>query len=216
MKKIISFSLWGNSTKYTIGAIKNAKLANEIYPDWISRFYIGSDVSTDIIDQIRSYSNTEIIIQTAENNWSGMFWRFDALCDTDIEYVIFRDTDSRLSLREKYAVDDWIASRKTFHIMRDHPFHNFPILGGMWGCKKNTYDLCTILNSWYRGNYYGADYEFLKDKIAPIAATDNITHDSFFEKKPFPKPRIGTEFVGDVFDDQDNRNPNFQKFITDI
>jgi len=34
-KKIISFSLWGDKPMYTIGAIKNAKLAEEIYPGWI-------------------------------------------------------------------------------------------------------------------------------------------------------------------------------------
>ena len=31
--KIISFSLWGQDPKYTIGAIRNAELAREIYQD---------------------------------------------------------------------------------------------------------------------------------------------------------------------------------------
>jgi len=34
MKKIISFSLWGDNPVYTQGAIRNAELAKEIYPDW--------------------------------------------------------------------------------------------------------------------------------------------------------------------------------------
>ena len=38
MKKIIAFSLWGDQPKYTVGAIKNADLAKEIYPDWTCRF----------------------------------------------------------------------------------------------------------------------------------------------------------------------------------
>ena len=39
MKKIISFSLWGNSPKYLIGALKNADLAKEFYRDWECHFY---------------------------------------------------------------------------------------------------------------------------------------------------------------------------------
>lgn len=213
MSKIISFSLWGNNPKYTVGAIKNAELANKIYPGWTCRFYIGSDVPIQIVDELKSISNTEIILKIDNNNWTGMFWRFDTLCDKNIECSIFRDTDSRLSFRERYAVDDWLSSNKTFHIMRDHPFHGFPILGGMWGCKQNTYNLCEILQNWSKGNYYGTDYDFLQKGIMPIAATDNMTHDPFFEQKPFPKDRIGNEFVGDVFDANDCRDPNFYKLI---
>ena len=34
MKKVISFSLWGKNPTYTIGAIKNAELASQFYPDF--------------------------------------------------------------------------------------------------------------------------------------------------------------------------------------
>ena len=38
------------------------------------------------------------------------------------------------SQRERDAVDEWIASNKTFHIMRDHIWHDgIEILAGMWG-----------------------------------------------------------------------------------
>ena len=40
MKKVISFSLWGNNPTYNIGAIKNAELAKEFYPDFECWFYI--------------------------------------------------------------------------------------------------------------------------------------------------------------------------------
>ena len=39
-KKVISFSLYGNDPKYCVGAIKNAKLAKYIYPDWVCRFKV--------------------------------------------------------------------------------------------------------------------------------------------------------------------------------
>ncbi len=60
MKKIISFSLWGDNPKYTIGAIRNAELTPIIYPGWISRFYCGESVPTEIIKTLISLPNTEV------------------------------------------------------------------------------------------------------------------------------------------------------------
>ena len=54
----------------------------------------------------------------------------------DVDVMISRDTDSRVSHREMIAVNKWLESDKGFHIMRDHPWHTTKILGGMWGCRK--------------------------------------------------------------------------------
>ena len=48
-----------------------------------------------------------------------------------------RDLDSRFSDREKEAVSNWLQSNSSFHIMRDHPDQGIPMLGSMWGWKKN-------------------------------------------------------------------------------
>jgi hypothetical protein len=135
MKKIIAFSLWGNNPKYTIGAVKNANLTNEIYNGWISRFYCGKSVPEDILNQLKSIYNCEVIVMDEEGDWSGMFWRFLPASESDVEVMLSRDCDSRLNLREKTAVDEWMKSYKSFHIMRDHPWHGTQILGGMWGVK---------------------------------------------------------------------------------
>lgn len=211
---IISFSLWGNNPKYTIGAIKNAELAQSIYTDWVCRFYIDNTVPNEIIDILKSLPNTEIINKNIDGNWTGMFWRFESSYDKNAKLIIFRDTDSRLSLREKYAVDEWIKSDKTFHIMRDHPYHNFPILGGMWGYKNNNkYPMQILLESFNKTNNYGTDYKFLAEELYPLIADDKMVHDEFFDKKPFPRPRKETEFIGDVFDENNLRHPEYQKYI---
>lgn len=211
--KIISFSLWGNNPKYTIGAIRNAELARKIYPDWKCKFYVGKDVSNDIIESLNSIDNTTVSLKEG-GDWSGMFWRFESAYDEGTSISIFRDTDSRLSMREKYAVDEWLESDKTFHIMRDHPYHRFPILGGMWGFKNNPkYDFKTMIDSFDMQDRYGTDYEFFIKEVYPLIGNDKIVHDPFFDKIDFPKPRIGTEFVGDVFDENDNRHSEFWKQI---
>ena len=44
MKKIISFSLWGDKAMYTVGAILNAQLAQEHFPEWTCVFYYDKTV----------------------------------------------------------------------------------------------------------------------------------------------------------------------------
>ncbi len=160
-KKIISFSLWGNEPMYTVGAIRNAELAKEIYPDWICRFYVGDDVNEDIIGKLKSFDNTEVIVMVEEkNDWQGMFWRFYVIDNGDVDYVIFRDTDSRLTIREKEAVNEWIGSGRYFHIMRDHPYHTEAIMGGMWGCKPK--ELISKINEEVYSNGLSAVSELKK------------------------------------------------------
>jgi len=137
MKKIISYSLWGDKPMYNVGAIHNAHLANEIYPGWISRFYLGRSVPNETIKEIKAIDNTQIVIVESADDWTGMFWRFFAIDDSDV--TIFRDTDSRLSNRERIAVNEWLESYQPLHIMRDHPLHSERIMGGMWGVKSKAF-----------------------------------------------------------------------------
>jgi hypothetical protein len=216
MKKIISFSLWGENPKYTIGAIKNAKLASVIYPDWICRFYCGKSVPKNIIEQLESQKNVEIIEMGEQGDWTGMFWRFYACEDSDV--MISRDTDSRLSLREKIAVDEWLNSYKEFHIMRDHPYHKTEILGGMWGCRNGILkNIKKLIDDYNKGDFWQVDQNFLREKIYPLVVNQSIIHDSYLkyntDSKKFPTERINKEFVGDVFDENDIRHPEYFKFL---
>jgi hypothetical protein len=208
MKKVISFSLWGDSPKYTVGAIKNAELAIKYYTDWKFKYYVGSSVPNQIVYYLETFSNTEIVHKKDLGDWSSMFWRFETCYNDDSDLVIFRDTDSRISRREEIAVNEWIESDKNFHIMRDHPYHNFPILGGMWGMKKNNkYNLQLMLEDFvknYAQNRYGTDYAFLGNILYPIIKEDCLVHDPIFENKPFPLTRNELEFIGQVFDENNN------------
>jgi hypothetical protein len=204
MKKIISFSLWGNNPIYTIGAIRNAELSPIIYPGWICRFYIGKSTDYKIIEQLKQFSHVEVIEMDVDGDWTGMFWRFYPASEEDVDVMISRDCDSRLSEREKLAVNEWLNSDKGFHIMRDHPYHNTAILGGMWGSKKNVVpQMRQLIDEYLKGNFWQVDQNFLKQKIYPIVKNNSIVHDEFFEKKSFPKDRNPLYFVGQAFDEND-------------
>lgn len=47
-----------------------------------------------------------------------------------------RDSDSRLNARDRFAVEEWIESKKNIHSIRDHIHHCNPMNGGMWGGTK--------------------------------------------------------------------------------
>jgi len=205
MKKIISFCLWGENPRYTIGALKNADLAKTIYPDWVCRYYIGKSTPNKIITELCDKDNTELFIMNESGDWRGMFWRFLPASDSDVSVMISRDTDSRLSEREKEAVDQWLDSDKGFHIMRDHPAHGTEILGGMWGAKVGSIpEMKSLISDYSKGDFWQVDQNFLRTIIYPIVNNRSFVHDEYFEKKRFPSKRENRFFVGQAFNADDS------------
>jgi hypothetical protein len=201
--KYISFSLWGDKPIYNIGAIRNAEQSKEIYPDWKVIIYYDNSVPNKTINSLKKL-DVELIDMSLELI-SGPFWRFLASDLNDCKYAIFRDTDSRISIREKLAVDEWILSGKSLHVMRDHPYHKIPagnnelgILAGMWGIKGNLISINEMLTNFKLSNSYnyGHDQLFLK-QIYSHYTNDMVIHDEFFENNPFPIGRNDERFIGE-------------------
>jgi hypothetical protein len=200
MKKVISFSLWGNDPRYTLGALQNASLARIVYPGWTCRFYIGRSTSNTIISLLECYDNVEVVTMQEDGDWTGMFWRFMAVADPEVDVCIVRDCDSRLWFRERQAVDEWLASDKDFHIMRDNPQHGTEILGGMWGARSGLLNnMKELIESYVKGDYWQVDQNFLRDVIYPLVFSNSFVHDEYFERKPFPGTRDPRHFVGQAY-----------------
>ncbi len=70
-----------------------------------------------------------------------MLWRFAPMADPLVQEFHSRDLDSTVSQREVDAVNDWIETKYSFHIMRDNPYHRATILGGMFGIKLTSISL---------------------------------------------------------------------------
>jgi len=204
MKKVISFSLWGSSPKYCVGAIKNAQLAFKHYPGWVCRYHVGSSTPQKYVEELENFSNTEILLRKEEGNWNGMFWRFLDASDLNVDVMISRDADSRLNNREAAAVKEWLDGDKKFHIMRDHPHHATEILGGMWGVRNHFLgDMKHLINKYAKGDFWQVDQNFLREIIFPIVKNNCLVHDEFFGGKNFPTKRAGLEFVGQVFNENE-------------
>lgn len=209
MKRVIAFSLWGKSPKYCVGAVKNVVEARKHYPGWECWFYCGKSVPTEIVQSLKE-EGAKVILRDEEGDWTGMFWRFEPITDPEVEVMISRDTDSRLSRREAVAVKEWLDSGKLFHVMRDHPAHATEILGGMWGARKPILgDLMHLMRAYVKGNFWQVDQNFLKEVVWPRVSYTTHTNDEFFAKSPFPETRIGDEFVGQVYDENDAPNSEY-------
>tara|TARA_R110002124_G_scaffold116567_1_gene273189 strand:- start:7267 stop:7935 length:669 start_codon:yes stop_codon:yes gene_type:complete len=198
--KVIAFSLWGDNPKYTLGALQNLSLAKLVYPDWVCRFYVGQSTPRSIVAMLKEFDNAEIIEMDEAGDWTGMFWRFLAAGDPNIDVLIVRDCDSRLWFREKAAVDEWLASDKDFHIMRDNPQHGIEILGGMWGVRKRLlFNIRDLVNNYTKGDFWQVDQHFLRDIVYPFVKDNSFVHDEFFANNPFPTPRDEKHFVGQSY-----------------
>jgi hypothetical protein len=126
MKDVIAYSLWGDHPMYWVSALRNIELAQKYFPGWICRFYIDKNCKQELIDTIKG-DNVEVVLVDSKDSFHGMFWRFWASEDPDVDVFLSRDCDSRFSNREVSAINEWLASDKDFHIMRDHPYQMLAI-----------------------------------------------------------------------------------------
>lgn len=118
-KRIISFSLFGNNSKYIEPAVLNTQLAPVLFPGWTCRFYVDDSVSAEAIQRFRNNGAEVIKVGAPLDNWPGTMWRFLAINDPEVEYVIFRDADSIICYRDAAAVSEWIKSGTLFHTIRE-------------------------------------------------------------------------------------------------
>ena len=141
---VISMSLYGSDPRYTNGALQNAHLFKDIYPQWKLRIYAPKmeslkqhsnlKVPVDIINQLKSLDVDIIFMDVQKTKIKPMMWRFLVAEDIIVDRFIVPDIDSHLIKRDALEVEKWIQPGKAFHCIQDHPGHiNWPVSGGLWG-----------------------------------------------------------------------------------
>lgn len=203
--KIISYSLWGDNPRYTLGTIKNVELAKEIFPDWKVKIFYDNTVPNHIIQQLNTHSNV-ILEDMSSNTISPYFWRFFELFVSDENVILSRDVDSRLSLREKSCVDFWLSSNKKYIVIRDHVRHyDFPVLAGMWGIKgKFNKEYFDLMLQYGQQNFYTIDQIYIQDILWNIMKQDCYIF-GIHENEQFNLSRknILPHFIGQGYDEND-------------
>jgi hypothetical protein len=181
---IIAFSLFGRDSKYCETAILNVQDQPSVYPYWVCRFYIDDSVPKNVINRLRDCGAQIVRVDGPVAQWPGEMWRLLALNDPQAHRILFRDADSIISLREAHAVEQWIASDKRFHMMRDNGACTELILAGLWGVVAGSLPpLDRLMERFMRvplESRHFADQRFLRQYIWPYARTSLMQHDSVF------------------------------------
>lgn len=183
-KRIISFSLFGNSSKYIEPAVLNTQLAPVLFPGWTCRFYVDDSVPAEAIQRFKANGAEVIHIDPQLRNWPGTMWRFLAINDPEVEYVIFRDADSIICYRDAASVSEWIKSGALFHTIRDSGSHTALILAGMWGAKAGAVPnmrerIQNFIDSGYSSRHF-ADQDFLEKELWAYIRQNLFAHDRLF------------------------------------
>jgi hypothetical protein len=179
--KVFSFSLWGNEVRYTKGALAVCDQVVQLFPGFWCWFYVHISVPSEVIAALREKPNVRVCIMDGDLATSKpMMWRFNAIDHPDCEVMMPRDTDTRFYLREKFAIQEWLESGKTFHIMRDCPHHWERIMGGMFGTRRVAWSWFDKIALWPQSGHRDYDQVFLKEVIYPLMKDDMMVHDSFY------------------------------------
>lgn len=216
---LVSFSLYGSNPKYLSGIIKNSELIRHYLPNWQMRVYCGADVPKSTIETLIQ-NGCQVELQ--ENSWhpNGMFWRYLPIGEKGIRNIAFRDADSRISSRDVTALEEWLKSKSPVHIIRDHPFHQTPILGGLWGINNEKIEL---LDFWSLadnfGVSFGEDQRFLSLYVYPIVRKYAFVHDNYFAFEPKTlRHHLGydsLEFMGESYSENDVADSELRKIAVD-
>lgn len=198
MNKIISISVWGNDPRYIVGAKRQASLAKKYFPEW--KFYI-------YCDNKEHYKDVDAtIIEVKDDTW-GAFWRFEPFFESEDNIVLSRDADSRFTIREVSAINEWLLSDKKLHLIRDHEAHfGFPIMAGLFGIKgKLSQEVKNAMIAAMSNKAYLSDQIFLKDIVYPQLQDSCMIHtlESGWFKDTRSRMMNRFSFCGNGYDEND-------------
>lgn len=147
MKKVISFSLFGERLYYRqyLPAIIRSCLV--LFPGWEIRVYHDETIfrhyyGSALISLYRKGIINLIYMGKSNAMAKSMLWRLAPLWDENVELFLCRDLDYIPTLRERFLIEEFIQSKASVHTISDHDAHGIELMGGMIGFKnKNIKDL---------------------------------------------------------------------------
>lgn len=202
LRKIISFSLYGDSDEYYTKFILNTPLYKEYFFDFEIFLYAEINLATKLEYHCK-LNNICLILKERLSEADGMFWRFEPIINELGDLCVVRDVDYLPSSFELNLLNEFFSSNKGFHILRTHYDHKMPILGGLFAIKKECYHHFIIgYNNWIKKNiysniYYNDDQLFLAKYVYNEIKEKSLIHTSnvafLFEKYKVINP--GDKFI---------------------
>jgi Flp pilus assembly protein TadD len=192
---VIAYSLWGNEPRYHVPLLENARILQHLFPGWTMRVYHDATVDPAYLEHLRArgVALRPMALPPGLPVHRKLLWRFDVAADPSVRRFLCRDADSLLTVKERVAVDAWLASAFPFHAMRDWYTHTDLLLAGMWGgvggILPPVETLLTAYHGW-RVEHDHVDQDMLSETVWPILRGHVLIHDSIFApclgSVPFP------------------------------
>ncbi|KAI9562687.1 hypothetical protein GHT06_010141 [Daphnia sinensis] len=240
-QNVIAYTVFGNVNERYYSLLTNiSSTAEKFYPGWIVRFYHNfSNQSEEAYRKLCNvycqFNNVDLcsvpelierIRDTAKNkqvepieagllqHLNPRMYRYLVAFDPNVDIFISRDVDSMIWKREVDAVEQWLQSNYTFHVMRDCIRHEvlmlagphflffilnfyvhfdilngFFFLAGMWGAKlqQRRYLIEGLMRAIIpvaQNQIKQTDQIVLKDIVWPTARFDVMLHDSYYCQNP--------------------------------
>jgi hypothetical protein len=194
-ENVISYSLWGESPRYLVPLQENMRVVRHLFPAWTVRIYLDAGSPTALETALRQAGADVRRMSLAEGAppFRRLLWRFGVISDPAVKRFLIRDADALLTVKERVAVDDWLASGKHFHMMRDYHTHTDLVLAGMWGGVGGILPPVDVLMKEFKpfrveGNHI--DQDLLSDRVWSTIRSSCLVHDSVFAgclgSVPFP------------------------------
>lgn len=106
----------------------------------------------------------------------------------DGDYYFYKDTDSLVTKRELFYSRDWLESAASdCMLIRDHPLHLAPVMGGMFGLNRNVAKKLTLsVVNYLRGVCFAPNNKYLYDQLwlganfYPSIRKSSTVYTSFF------------------------------------
>ena len=197
--KVFSFCLYGTNRMYYDGLLQNIATIREYFPDFSVYVYRG------VCDPSWTLENVTVI-ETGLEGHANTLHRLLPLTFADVGFT--RDADSRITERDRWCIEEFLNSEKSYHIIRDHYFHKSRIMAGMFGWKKPlSVQIPTTAHA-----SYGIDEDFLRDVVYPRIAQDALIHTNIWafvgeQTKRIDIPQADVyDVIGNVYE---NGTPRF-------
>lgn len=184
MVNVFSFCLYGpENPKYYQGMLENIALIGMFYPSWKVYVYIAPDVTETMRNQLRACSSV-VVRETGVLGEPNMIHRFYAIDEPDVECMMVRDADSRVHWKDRWAINQFLASPEYIaHLIRDNLSHEVEMCGGLWGIRKsaniNIHSLYQEFKNLKVESKAAHDQDFLIYMIYPRISTRSLVHYSF-------------------------------------
>lgn len=132
LRGCFSFCLYGPYTdKYYHGLLENIPIIREYYPKSEIVVYASPEAAPFV--QIHCPGVT--LHMTGEPGSRNKTYRFTPAFTDHYDFVCVRDTDSRIHARDRWCIDTFLDSPSKVYTIRDHQWHQYLIMCGLWGCK---------------------------------------------------------------------------------